>query len=58
MLVGTHDECRVRAPLAGARIATMGMVWGSGRVQGPSAAAWMTHFWESRSCELALAYLH
>ena len=58
MLVGTHDECLVRAPLAGARIATMRMVWGSGRVPGPSAAAWMTHFWGSRSCELALANLH
>ena len=48
--VGTHDECLVCAPLAGARIATMRMVWGSGRVQGPSAAAWMTHFGGSRSC--------
>ena len=26
MLVGTHNECLVRAPLAGARIATMRMV--------------------------------
>ena len=58
MLVGTHDECLVRAPLAGARIATMRMVWGSGRVPEPRAAAWMTHFGGSRSCELALAYLH
>ena len=58
MLAGTHDECLVRAPLAGARIATMRMVWVSGRVPGPSAAAWMTHFGGSRSCELALAYLH
>ena len=47
MLVGTHDECLVRAPLAGARIAKMLMVWGFGRVPGPSAAAWMTHFGES-----------